>query len=370
MAQFPGITLTNAGLNMIAESQATSTALIFTSLKMGDGTLTVGEDIKLLTAVKKPLLTVPPESHTNSGNGQVRLRFAISNGTLETGFFARELGIYAKVGTGGTEQLYAYTNAGNLTDYIPDKNTPIDEQIIDIYLVVGNASSVAIVSDGSIVYVSKAEFDDHKSATDAHADLLNMRKNSTAYVVGDCKRSATMESWKYAECTVAGTTAATEPTWGDVGSTVTDGGVTWVVRDLRQGTTIGKLIKVTDVGGGVAGLPAINGSLLTGVVTSGAGYVKFADGTMIQYGYASVPSTAWWGIVTFAQPFVDTNYRVVAMERETTGWADNLNIFTLYGTRLRNTTSCVIEGRKYFNGTLSGFSAGSFDAIFIGRWKA
>ena len=324
MAQFPGITLTNAGLNMIAESQATSTALIFTSLKMGDGTLTVGEDIKLLTAVKKPLLTVPPESHTNSGNGQVRLRFAISNGTLETGFFARELGIYAKVGTGGTEQLYAYTNAGNLTDYIPDKNTPIDEQIIDIYLVVGNASSVAIVSDGSIVYVSKAEFDDHKSATDAHADLLNMRKNSTAYVVGDCKRSATMESWKYAECTVAGTTAATEPTWGDVGSTVTDGGVTWIVRDKRVATDAadnsGKKVTTSWLRTNIQSL--VSGCIAAVATAAGfacslstTGYIKlptWLSGLIIQWGYIETSATADT-VITYPITFQNAVYSVVGM---------------------------------------------------------
>ncbi|MBP2635565.1 MAG: hypothetical protein H6Q72_1472 [Firmicutes bacterium] len=180
MAQFPGITLTNAGLNMIAESQASSAALIFTSLKIGDGTLTIGEDVKVLTAIKSPKLTVPPESYTNDGGGQVRLRFAISNGSLATGFFARELGIYAKIGATGAEQLYAYTNAGNLTDYIPDKTTPIDEQIIDIYLIVGNASSVSIVRDGSIIYVSKAEFDEHKVSTTAHPEAFNEHNTNTS----------------------------------------------------------------------------------------------------------------------------------------------------------------------------------------------
>ena len=178
MAQFPGITLTNAGLNMIAESQATSTALIFTSLKMGDGTLATGEDIKLLTAVKNPILTAAINSYTNQGDGQIKLRFTISNGALTSGFFAREIGIYAKVGTGGTEQLYAYTNAGNLTDYIPDKNTPIDEQIIDIYLVVGNASSVQIVTDSSIMYVTTTDLNEHKASATAHAEAISAHNTS------------------------------------------------------------------------------------------------------------------------------------------------------------------------------------------------
>lgn len=278
MAQFPGITLTNAGLNMIAESQASSTALIFTNLKMGDGTVSSGEDIKTLTAVKNPLLTVPIESHTNQGDGQVKLRFAISNGTLATGFFARELGIYAKIGESGTEQLYAYTNAGNLTDYIPDKNTPIDEQIIDIYLVVGNASSVEVVTDGSIMYVTSAELADHNTNTSAHADLLNLRKNGTPYVVGECKQSAKLLSYEYLECTVGGTTGVTEPTYPAVGNTVVDGAVTWIVRDKRQadaqfdvGTKLATTAFVKNVGfqySGVIGLTASRNALATDIGNS------------------------------------------------------------------------------------------------------
>lgn len=56
---------------------------------------------------------------------------------------------------------------------------------------------------------------------------------STAYAVGDIAYSTSLPSYAYLECTVAGTTAAAEPTWPAVGSTVTDGTVTWAVRDMR-----------------------------------------------------------------------------------------------------------------------------------------
>lgn len=184
MAQFPGITLTNAGLNMIAESQASSTSLIFTNLKMGDGTITAGEDIKALTAVKHQMLTAPITSRENKGNGQIKLRFAISNAELTTGFFTRELGIYAKLGESGAELLYAYTNAGNLTDYIPDKETPIDEEIIDIYLVVGNAYGVSVVTDSSIMFVTTADLAEHNKDTTAHEDIREALKKASALPLG------------------------------------------------------------------------------------------------------------------------------------------------------------------------------------------
>jgi hypothetical protein len=265
MAQFPGITLTNAGLNMIAESQASSTALIFTSLKMGDGSLDTGEDIKLLTTIKNLMLSAPIQSYTNQGDGQVKLRFTISNGTLMTGFFARELGIYAKIGESGIEQLYAYTNAGNLTDFIPDKNTPIDEQIIDIYLVVGNASSVKVITDTSIMYATMSDLSKHDNSITAHSELiklhnkdesahpsfrtlietsgLNLLKRNKSYDIGDIAYSNNLPSWARLECVIPGITASSEQMFGSIaGGLITDGTVTWIMDDIRDSNCVGQII--------------------------------------------------------------------------------------------------------------------------------
>jgi lambda family phage minor tail protein L len=52
---------------------------------------------------------------------------------------------------------------------------------------------------------------------------------STAYVVGDIVRATTTQaSGLVFRCTVAGTSASTQPAWPtDIGSTIVDGGVTW-----------------------------------------------------------------------------------------------------------------------------------------------
>jgi len=52
---------------------------------------------------------------------------------------------------------------------------------------------------------------------------------STAYVVGNIVRATSVQATGLVfRCTVAGTSASTQPTWPtDIGSTIVDGGVTW-----------------------------------------------------------------------------------------------------------------------------------------------
>lgn len=73
---------------------------------------------------------------------------------------------------------------------------------------------------------------------------------STAYSVGDFARPTTSNGLRY-KCTVAGTSAASEPTWptASAGDTVTDGGVTWELDSL-DGHANFQLVS------GKAGLPA------------------------------------------------------------------------------------------------------------------
>lgn len=172
MAEYPSIVLTNAGLDMIAESQAGQN-LIFTKLKIGDGTLGTGESIAALTAIKSPKLDIPIQGFTNQGNGQVRLRYLVDNSGVAAnqGFFMREVGIYAKIGEAGTERLYAYTNGGNKVDWIPDLNTPMDAQIFDVFVLIGDASNVTVVINSSATYATLLDLEEHKnSSTLDHPD--------------------------------------------------------------------------------------------------------------------------------------------------------------------------------------------------------
>ncbi len=178
MAQFSNMIIVNSGLDMIAESQAGG-KLIFTKAKLGDGQ--VGEtNIQTLTDIISPKLTVNLSNVSKKEAGHVEVRFTVDNTNLDVGFFAREVGIYAKIGEDGTEKLYGYANAGNYTDYLPDKTTPIDAMTVVIDVVVGNASEIGFETDKTLVYLTLADMDDHNADLNAHNDKIASQAEAEA----------------------------------------------------------------------------------------------------------------------------------------------------------------------------------------------
>ena len=291
MAQFPKIQLTQLGKNMIMDGQ-NKKPVAFTKVELGDGLLS-GQSVEELTALVHSVMSVPLQNFTNNGDGTAHLRFVLDNNTLDKGFFNREIGVYAKVGN-GSEQLYAYTNAANLADYIPGKESPITSKIINLHLVIGNTANISIVAENS-AYATKIDIDEHRTKTPIDhplksitgeyiADGVIEKKHLTAammsaisdagiailqrsktYAVGDIAYHKALPSWARLECVKAGTTGATLPTQIEQmvqngGVMVTDGTVVWIIDDLRDGTPVG----------------AVRGSLYLP-----AGYVK-ANGATVQ----------------------------------------------------------------------------------------
>lgn len=172
MANYPKILMTTQGLSLISEANATGQALIFSKVLLGDGNLE-GDSIRSLTQLKGPKLELAVTGGTNLGSGQFQIRAVCSNASLDAGFFAREVGVYAKVGATGVEKLIAYTNGGNFVDYIPDKSVPIDSQIFKIDIAVGDTESVTVqVKDET--YLIKAEMDEHNASVSAHENRFKL----------------------------------------------------------------------------------------------------------------------------------------------------------------------------------------------------
>lgn len=156
MSDYGRIVTTNQGKNMVTESIRTHSAIIFTKISLGDGLLN-GETIETMTGLKHRLLdgNVPKINHL--GNGEIEAVSTVSNSELTAGFFARELGLFAKLGEEGEEQLFAYTNAGSNASYIPP-NTSVDEKMLGIQLGVGDA--IVQVNYQSHLYITYEQLED------------------------------------------------------------------------------------------------------------------------------------------------------------------------------------------------------------------
>lgn len=172
MSDYGRIVTTNQGKNMVTESIRTHSAIIFTKISLGDGLLN-GETIETMTGLKHRLMdgNVPKINHL--GNGEIEAVSTVSNSELTAGFFARELGLFAKLGEEGEEQLFAYTNAGSNASYIPP-NTSVDEKMLGIQLGVGDA--IVQVNYQSHLYITYEQLEDgiahHNSDENAHGGLL------------------------------------------------------------------------------------------------------------------------------------------------------------------------------------------------------
>lgn len=250
MAQFPILRLTHAGHELSGMSQGGG-KLIFVRAELGDGQIGEGESVENLTTLKHQVMQLPLQGYLNEGNGKARLRFVVENSSLTAGFFNREIGIFAKM-EGGEEQLYAYTNAGNYADYIPSKDTPIDGEIIDLHIIIGNASNVTIVTENS-AYATQADLKEHNESSDAHQDIrilianagIAILQRSKTYAVGDIAYHKALPSWARLECVKAGMTGASIPNLAEVhkcGIMVTDGNAVWILDDVRDGARVGDII--------------------------------------------------------------------------------------------------------------------------------
>lgn len=157
MADFIGMTLTKRGLQLQAKAQA-GTPLEFTRVAFGDGQLTGNQDIKELNALVHEMKSTLISSNKITGDGTITLSIIINNTGLATGFYMREIGVFATDPDVG-EILYSVSNAGDYPDFLPaGTGNVVVEQQIDIITVVGNASNVTAVVDSSIIYVPKTDF--------------------------------------------------------------------------------------------------------------------------------------------------------------------------------------------------------------------
>lgn len=257
MSNYNKIIPTLAGSNLLVESIKSKKPLIFTRIALGDGTLTESESIENLTALKHPMAQNAVQAINSRGNGEIDVVATISNASVTSGFYARELGVFAKVGDTGTEKLFAYTNAGAQASYTP-AGTSLDEKLITVTFYIGNDVNVQI-NLNSQLYITQAALDAHNSATNAHQDAFNKKLDIT--------------SNQYARA-ISKHNQGLQVTKGDNSREVIN-----FITDNYNDSDINKVLNLGQLKS-LLGQGAIVASKLTG----NGGYVKFANGFAIQWG--------------------------------------------------------------------------------------
>ena len=171
MASFPAVTMTTEGLNMIAKASSGNSQdrLIITKVKLGDG---VSEgNIRDYTDVISSKKEVTLAKWEDRGDGRFRYTFIYNNEGVKTGFYHREIGLFAKNGDSGTEKLIAYSNAGSYPGYIDDETKEIPYQRLMINIGVGDTDNVTGNVDVSNA-VTIEMLDEHDDDGNAHGNLI------------------------------------------------------------------------------------------------------------------------------------------------------------------------------------------------------
>lgn len=257
MSNYNKIIPTLTGSNLLVEAIKSKKPLIFTRIALGDGTLTESESIESLTALKHPMAQNTVQAINSRGNGEIDVVATISNASVTSGFYARELGVFAKVGDTGTEKLFAYTNAGAQASYTP-AGTSLDEKLITVTFYIGNDVNVKI-NLNSQLYITQAALDAHNSATNAHQDAFNKKLDVT--------------SNQYAKA-IAKHNQGLQVTKGDNSREVIN-----FITDNYNDSDINKVLNL----GQLKSLLG-QGAIVASKLTANGGFVKFANGFTIQWG--------------------------------------------------------------------------------------
>lgn len=171
MANFGLFKLTNVGLAVEYKAQG-GKQLQFSKFSLGDGTYT--GDVTVLTALVNKIIDVDVArlNVQTTDNKKIIVGFNLDNSEITTGFYLREIGLYAKDPDTNEDVLMFYGNAGDTADYIaPGTGSNISETIVDLEINLSNATNITAVIDSTLTLVTKDEFENFKYDVERYAPV-------------------------------------------------------------------------------------------------------------------------------------------------------------------------------------------------------
>ena len=198
MAQFGGMELTNAGRNILAKALLGKT-LRFTRAWAGDGYLPDDVDVREMTQIIKPHremeiaeMSIPPHI------GTAKITVVLTNKELTTGFFFREIGLFAEDPDTGEEFLYGYCNSGDTADYMPGQDSRADVVYYRFALtvVVDQAKDVTAIFSDNPLAVTHAQLEEQ---TDEILKHFREREDFLQKQIDDLAQASIINSIEHAK---------------------------------------------------------------------------------------------------------------------------------------------------------------------------
>lgn len=135
-----GVTLKGA---VIIASLVAGDTLTFTRISVGDGVLPSGQTVLTTEKLVNPLFDVPISSVESDSVAHATVKGIFSNADLDTGFYYRELGLFAINPVTKAEELFCYGNAGDEAEWINAVGeSSLVEKEIHLVTLIGNATTV------------------------------------------------------------------------------------------------------------------------------------------------------------------------------------------------------------------------------------
>ena len=190
------LNFTNGGREVQLKVQA-GKQLIFTSVRLGDGTMTGTISAKTALINERASVNVNTVS-VNSDYATIDAIF--KNADLSSGFYWKELGVFVANPDNPNDRnadiLYAYQNVGELAEYIPAPSSASIEKIIHIPIFVGDVNNVSISvnsiiqQEATITQPEESSLDagdyfsfyDTSDAKNKRIKLSDLKKHTTTFV--------------------------------------------------------------------------------------------------------------------------------------------------------------------------------------------
>lgn len=164
MSNFNNKSITNKGLELLSAAMAGG-KLEFTRIVMGSGAYS--GDIGLIENLVSQKQSLDIKSITRKGS-QVVLSTTLLQSAITEDFYWKEIGVYAK-GADNLEVLYMY---GSATDTSFISKDMLNEKMINVGVLVSNAQNITATIDGSLIYLSRVDLEEHDNSKTAHAPLI------------------------------------------------------------------------------------------------------------------------------------------------------------------------------------------------------